>query len=324
MRLLAITAAVTAACRLDPLVPDKPGASAHVLPAGTAIPDAASNPDLVAQLTLHDGIDTGNPKALMLNVIQRGTGPSHGAAVRFWSFGTATRAPSPLYIFGTGDVAARQFQELPPGNPQLRLAAAVPGDYTYSPLHTVYDVVVTPAYKGELITTTTALADAIDLGLVEPPVPIGSFIDSPIVRPGLVLDIGPNGPVAPTKLFGHGHVVDSFALGGEQAFQPDPNGLLPTSQVSYLREQGSGGDYDASRPIFQATLPSPGVSYTPLSVVVNVDLTVDPNTIKSDIALFIRTPLVTGSIHMTTSDVALYTVTTTSKVLQLQLVDGQP
>src|SRR5438552_3751012 len=84
----------SAGCRLDPLVKDTPGASAHLLPAGASVPGAASNPDLTNQINLNDGIDD---KALVASggIIPRGTGSSDGAQVRYWSFGPTTRAPSP-------------------------------------------------------------------------------------------------------------------------------------------------------------------------------------------------------------------------------------
>src|ERR1041384_3619865 len=94
----ALLALAAAGCRLDPLVKDKPGASAHLLPAGAMVPSAVSNPELANQIALNDGV---NDRALMTNggVIPRGTGVSSGKAVRHWSFGAGNRAPSPIYKF---------------------------------------------------------------------------------------------------------------------------------------------------------------------------------------------------------------------------------
>ncbi|HEX7842893.1 MAG TPA: hypothetical protein VF469_35710, partial [Kofleriaceae bacterium] len=104
-----------------------------------------------------------------------------------------------------------------------------------------------------------------------------------------------------------------------------PLGLLPTNQVSFLREQKQG-TYDATRPIFQATIPTSkpqtSANYTPVSVVVNVDLA--PGTFATSIVkdddLFMRSP--TGAITGTTSAVLQFTVTGDSRDLQLQFGDG--
>src|SRR5690242_705663 len=93
-----------AGCRLDPLVDDTPGASAHIFPAGATVPSAADSSELANQIALNDGIDD---KVLTINngVIPRGTGQSAGRAVRYWSFGLANRAPAPLYRFYARDDA---------------------------------------------------------------------------------------------------------------------------------------------------------------------------------------------------------------------------
>jgi hypothetical protein len=323
-RLLATAIAVTAACRLDPLVEDDPGASAHVLPAGANVPDVITNADLINQLSLNDGLDT---KALQTagNIILRGTGQSDGMEVRYWAFGAATRAPSPLYRFGTVDTGGAFH-----ANDHLPLADAMPGEYSYSPLHAIHHVIVTERYAGELITTTSALADAIQLGLVEAPVATHTFVDSPIVRPGLTLDVddAPGGghvAIPPTKLYAHGYVMEAFQLGNLFGPLPNPKGLLPTSDVSYLRDR-RGPIYDATRPIFQATIPASAeaaaAAYTPLSVIVDVDLTADnAGTITRDSELFQRNP--SGGIDMVTDNVAHFAATS-SLVLQLQFKKGMP
>jgi hypothetical protein len=327
-RLLATAVAVTAACRLDPLVPDQPGSSANLLPAGVNVKDIATNPDLTNQLTLNDGLDS---DALMdpdhTNVIVRGTGTSGGNAVRYWAFGKATRAPAPIYLFGTLD-QNQQFVPLQPDH--LPLVEAIPGDYQYNPIHTIYHVVATARYKHELITTTAALADAIDLGLVEAPVATDSFLCSPIVRPGLTIEVDADAGGAsitkpPTKLYAHGYLVDTFRLGFQFGPQPNPFGLLPTSQVSYLREPRAGS-FDLGRPIFQAAIPTAAPqmmmpNYTPLSVEVDVDLSSGTAaSITADSQLFMRDE--NGDIQTTSSDVAHFTVTTASSLLQLQFKKG--
>jgi hypothetical protein len=324
MKIAAVTAAVTAAamaagCRLDPLVDDVPGASAHLLPAGSTVPAVTDDADLTNQVALNDGLDD-DVLAMAGGVVARRDGVSAGVPVHYWWFGPATRAPSPLYLFYT-DTGSGLTPIDHPG-----LVDALPGDPAYSPLHTIVQVTVTSKYAGELITTPAALADAIELGLVNTPVPSGNFAASPIVLPGTTLDVGGAAPVLPVPIYGDGHVVGAFRFGGALGVQPGAT-FQPTSQVSYLRE-AQAATYDTHRPIFEATIPTapPGTraNYTPLSVVINVDLApkVKATQILQDSDLFIRSPQ--GEITGTTTAVSQFQITDMSLLLQLQFADGQP
>jgi hypothetical protein len=314
---IAITVIATG-CRLGPLVDDVPGASGHIVPAGTLIPSAADNPELANQITLNDGIDD-KTLAITSGIIPRGTGQSAGTAVRYWSFGLATRAPAPLFRFfarnQTGDLASIDHPAM---------VEALPGERSYNPLHAINQVVVTAAYQGELITTAAALADAIDLGLVEDPVPTGEFVASPIVLPGTKLEISSKPAVAPAQaeiVYGHGYRVGMFELGGARGVQPT-GGFLPTRQVSFLRESNKPG-YDTARPIFQATVPAAPptgttANYTPLSVVINVDLkpNVSAANILEDADLFTRDGA--GAI-VDTNDAKVQQIQITSSILVLPI-----
>jgi len=341
MRIAATTAAALAAAAavigttgcLDPLVKDTPGASTHLLPAGTTVPNAVDNPDLKVQITLNDGLDDATFMA-NAGVVLRGTGMSGGSPVRFWSFGPATQAPSPIYKFFQMTASGL----VPIAHPAL--LDALPGDHGYGPIHEINQVVVTDAYNGELITTIDALADAIDLGLVNQPTPVLSlpgmttpgkyFVDCPVVLPNTKLDVGGTASTAmPEMMYARGYTVWAFEFGGAPGIQAIPAGgvLMPTSQVSFLREPQK--IYDTTRPIFQATIPTvmpPPLmpSYTPLSVVVNVDLApgFPASMITKDSDLFMRKP--TGEITGTTSAVMSFQVTTSIQLLQLQFMDGMP
>jgi hypothetical protein len=312
-----------AGCRLGPLVDDQPGASASVLPKGTPVPSVAMNPDLATQIAINDGLDS---NALMMsgNVITRGTGfAADGTQVKYWAIGATSLAPSPMYIFGSGDPMSTSFAPLPNNHPPL--VGVVPGDLEYQPIHTIYRVAVTDKYDGQQITTLAALSDAIDLQLVQAPVSIKVFVNWPIVRSGLKLDVGAGGPLAPTPVYAHGYAVDSFRFGGALGLQPNPFGILPTSQVSFLREAGKPA-FDPTRPIFQANIPSaPAPNYTPISAVVDVDLVSGkPATdIHKDSELFTR-DLTTGNITGTTSNVERFTITSQLLDLQIQFTEGSP
>lgn len=328
LAVLAILGAA-AGCRLGPLVPDQPGASANVLPKDAMIPSIASNPDLVNQIMLNDSLDS-DVLDMSGNVIQRGTtgSPTDGTQVNFWAFGDTDRAPAPIYVFGRGDPTSASFVPLDKHPP---LVETVPGDVDYEPVHTIFNVAVTDKYDDQKITTTGALSDAIDLGLVEAPVAIKVFVNWPIVRPGLRLEVAPSTSVPPTPVYAHGYVADSFPLGGARGRQPNPRGLLPTSQVSFLREAGKA-TFDQDHPIFQAKIPTMPAgmtpNYTPVSLVVNVDLapTIKATDIHKDSDLFVRST--DGSIMSAnlapTGPVAGFTVTDQLTDLQIQFTEGQP
>lgn len=312
---LAIIAVIIAGCRLDPLVEDKPGASAHLLPRGAAVPSVTDNNDLATQIRTNDGIDD-TVLAANMGAVPLGTGMSATKTVRYWSFGPATRAPSPMYVFYDATM------KLLPGHPPM--VDAVPGDRGYSPLHTLINVVTTDAYDGQLITTPAALADAIDLGLVEKPMPTGQFVDSPIVLPATKLDVGTVPAVSAEIVYARGFVAGMFRFGGTLGIQPAA-GFLPTRQVSFLREPGQAS-YQTSRPIFQATVPTaldPKVAtYSALSLVVNVDLaSANADSITQDGDLYTRTgDTMTGKPGV----VARFDVTTSYLLLQLQFDKDMP
>jgi hypothetical protein len=310
-------AALTVGCGLDPLVKDTPGASAHLLPKGATVPSVADNAELANQIVLNDGVDE---KLLMGTggAIPRGTGSSAGDTVRYWSFGAATRAPSPLYVFVEDTGAGRSPIDHP------ALVDALPGDRGYSAIHAINQVVVTAAYAGQRITTIDALADAIDLGLIHIPEPTGTFVASPIVAPGTSLDVGGAGPAQPETVYGRGYAVAMFRLGGARGVQPG-SVLIPTSQVAFVREARQAAY--APRPIFQAKIPAAPATttatYTPLCAVVKVDLA--PGTtaasITDDVQLFERSG---GAITSSTDVVARFEVTGDLLLLPLQFTEGAP
>lgn len=319
--LTAITVAVIAAgCRLGPLVDDLPATSVHLLPSGAQVPSASTDPDLANQITLNGGLDAAAVKAAG-NVITRGTGSS-GQAVRYWAFGHATMAPSPVYELyrEAGGGLTRVSHPL--------LLDAVPGDPGYSPIHTLNRLIVTDAYRDELITSPDALVDAIELGLVEDPEPTGTFITSPVVLSELRLEVGAGQPPAvPLVAYAHGHAVGMFRLGGAFAEQPIA-GFAPTSQLSVLREAREAS-YDFARPIFQAAVPTgqPAgkvANYTPLCAVVKVDLAMGTSaaSITDDSQLFNRSAA--GAITSTTNLVARFEITSETVLWPLQVAEGAP
>jgi hypothetical protein len=320
---LAVIAMIVAGCRLDPLVEDDPGVSVNLLPRGTQVRSVTSNAELSNQIRLNDGIDD-DTLAEGMNVIPRGTGQA-GKTVHYWSFGPATRAPAALYEFVRDPASGLPPIDHPP------LADTIPGDGGYSPLHILFRVEVTADYDGELITTTAGLEDAIHLGLVKEPTSTKTFVASPIVLPGTRLQVGdtPSGAVDGQVVYARGYVVSMFRFGGTLGIQPT-GGLLPTRQVSFLREAGKL-TYDATYPVFQATTPidppdpvTMSNTYSALSVVINVDLkaTVMLTDITRDDQLYVRDA--EGEIMSLTGNVVRADITTSALLLPLQFEAGKP
>jgi hypothetical protein len=330
-----------AGCDLGPRVPDPALPDAfqagftYLLPAGTMVPSIATDPELLVQVRINDGL---SDAALMASggVVTRGTGKAGGATVRFWNFGAAPvdsgfAVAAPLYIFGRDDEGV-----FTPLTDHPRLIDTIPGDVRYSAVRRVVNVPVTERYKGELVTTVAALGEAIELGLVGDPVPDGTWVNLPVVLPGTTLEVGdPTPPLATSQVFGVGYRVEVFELGTSLGRQPLRNGSLPIGQASGLQTGVPTGTPPAlpttidPQPVFQFAIPAapPGTvfSYSPLATDVTVRLAngLAPDAIVSDQDLFKRSAF--GAITAFYTDtVSTFTILTTVNNIQLQFVEGSP
>ncbi|HEY5933193.1 MAG TPA: hypothetical protein VIU61_01085 [Kofleriaceae bacterium] len=332
-----------AGCDLGPRVPDPAMPDAFqagftdLLPAGTNVPSLGTNPELLVQVRINDGlVDT----VLMMNngVVTRGTGKSAGATVRYWNFGPApvdSGFPVVAQVYVIGREEGGVFT---PIAEHPRMIDTIPGDVRYSAVRRVVNVPVTTKYKGELITTVAALGEAIELGLVGDPVADGTWVNLPVVLPGTTLEVGDplvTPPVAPTEVFGVGYRVDVFELGTRLGRQPFRTGFMPIGQASGLQTGVPTGVPPSlptsidPQPVFQYAIPTapPGTtfSYSPLSTDVTVRLAtnVAPAVIVSDADLFKRSAI--GAITAFYTDtVSTFTIQTTVNNLQLQFEEGFP
>ncbi len=270
-------------------------------------------------------------------IVTRSTGKSAGSAVKYWNFGSAALETNgiavlaPLYVFGTVDGSGifTPLSDHPP------LIDSVPGDIRYSAFRRVIDVPVTASYAGERIPTTAALSDAVNLGLVEAPVPDGTWVNMPVVLPGLMLEVSSTSPPIPTQqVYAYGYQVDVFELGASLGAQPLKSGQALVGQSSSLLSgvaSGSGviSTTPDSEPVFQfgipSTPPTSSPNYTPITTSIAVQLAsgVAPSSVTADDQLFTRSA--SGSITgYLVADVASFSVTTTTNNLQIQFMDGAP
>jgi hypothetical protein len=315
---------------------DSPPGPKYVLPPGAVVPPVANDAELTSQIRIFDGL---SDSALAMNggVVTRSTGKAGGQTVRFWTFGGAKIidgfvASSPLYVLADPDGAGGFIPRA--GHPWL--IDSIPGDPVYTAIRRVIYVPTTASYQGEVLASTAALAEAIDLGLVGEPVPAGTWRNMPVVPTGTRLEVSTVLPPVPaTEVYGRGHRVELFPLGGALGIQPLRNGSPIGAQEVRLLSGVASGTPPAlpttldAQPVFQlgipAAPPTTTPNYSPIVTQLDVRLAngVAPAAVTSDAQLFVRSA--TGSINAYLTDtVASYTVTTTVSNKQIQFVDGEP
>ncbi len=190
MKVLALSCAcaLLAGC-LGPGASDETGYSSHVLGHGARVASLEDEEPMRLKLDMNDGIDG--------ELVPLRSAFAEGAPVSYWDFGTTPTSVEPLWRFrrrvkGGADESV--------GHPDL--IDSVPGDMSYSPLRAIYIVYVTRAYDGERITSLRALDDAIELGLVEEPKPLGKFGNCPVMLSTTRVETGDgSAPRAPDTVY---------------------------------------------------------------------------------------------------------------------------
>jgi hypothetical protein len=180
--------------------------SSYVLPWDAEIPELEADEAAAKKLALN---------ASLGSFIPLRTGYFNGKEVKYWDFG---ELPSiglkPMYIFRyhdeTGDAVDLVQDETHPN-----LIDAIPGDTAYTPLRQIYAVNLdVKTYRGERITSIRALEDAVDMGLVEPPVPSDYFTNCLVVPSSIQMQITEDGQTAgPEIAYYRGRIVKQFCVG---------------------------------------------------------------------------------------------------------------
>lgn len=325
-------------CSMGPLVQDTPETSANILPPGTVVPSIATNSELTTQIQLNDGLNA-NALAASGGVVNRSAGKAGGASIFFWNFGAATLesgfvVAAPLYELATpnDDGTFTPVPDVP------WLIDSIPGDTRYSAIRRIQYVPVTDMYDGQVIADTDALADAQALGIVGEPVPSGTWIDLPVVTPGVMLQVSATLPPAPTKqVYAHDYLVDAFRLGGSLGEQPlsKANTILLGQATSLQTGVATGMPPTLSsafdpQPVFQYGIPmaapaAQAPNWTPIVTEVDARLAtgIAPAAVTADTDLFTRSA--TGAINAyRTDNVATYTITTNVTNRPIQFADGAP
>lgn len=194
---LTLTCASLLPACLEPEVSDYPTYSHRIMPAASSVP----GPDerTMVRLKGADGFEDA-PLATR-------QGYFGGKTVSFWDFGEANPAPQEAWVFRKLDTSGSPVDF---GHPAL--VDQIPGDEGYSPLCDLQLVYVTKRYAEEQITSFAALEDALELGLVQEPIPMGQVVQWPIAREGAELQLPDGSQVPTTPVYYRGHQVQAFML----------------------------------------------------------------------------------------------------------------
>jgi hypothetical protein len=172
-----------------------------IVPAGADVPEITSNTVLAAQIALHDNID---------GVLPLVSAFADGQPVHVWDFWVAPRFAAPLLVLMRRDA---NHMLTPIGHPTI--ADVLPGDRGYSPFWAVFVVEVTDRYAGEQLTSLEAVDEAIDRGLVLPPVGTENGVNCPVTAGDARIAVGAGqDPVGPNgELYVHGLRAHYYDLG---------------------------------------------------------------------------------------------------------------
>lgn len=284
----ALLLALCAGC-LGPQVSDTPAPSGDIVNAGSVVPPIDEEADDAAQLAASDGVDGTAP---LLSAF------AAGAPVHVWDFGPAPAFAAPVFV-----VMQRQADGSLVALPHPMIVGSLAGDSGYSPFHEVFALVVTDAYHGELITSATAIDEAVRDGLIEPPASQMRAIDVPQVASDVRLDVGGSTLPPSGVMYYEHHAVAYFDCGAvpvmhEVDVTSGPRYVLRREGGEPLSEPVRGVDMDGDGDIVDSNDIVPA---TPLAQTVNVVVVAG-----------------TGSIDTTRSDAQAQIMDAT------QLFDPQP
>jgi len=205
---------------LGPQVSDTPGASGDIVPAGTVIP--AIDGDDAEAIIAHE---------FVAGVVPRISAFAAGAPLHVWDFGPAPQFAAPEYVM---------MRRQPNGTLQRiahdPIVGIIPGDPNYTPYWQQFALVVTDRYQDELVTSTTAIEEAIRDGLIEAPVAQTNATDCPIVSADVRLDVGTATPAPPSGSFYYEHHTVSYFDFGPMPLANEVD--VPTASRYVLSRQG--------------------------------------------------------------------------------------
>jgi hypothetical protein len=140
---------------LDAQASDRAGYSEHVLAAETPVPRASKDAVFARRIEIGDNVTGSVPLK---------SAYAEGETVRYWELGAAKGSTVPAYQLmecaADGTPVAGSELEHP------LIVDSVPGDADYTQLWAVLPVCITTLYRGEVLSSVSALNDAVEMGLV--------------------------------------------------------------------------------------------------------------------------------------------------------------
>lgn len=181
--------------------------SSYVLPADAEVPDLEADEAAAKKLALN---------ASLGSFIPLRTGYFMDREVKYWDFGELTSTNlKPMYLFRYYDETGKSVDQGAEPDAHPKLIDAIPGDSAYTPLRQIYAVDLNlSTYRGEQITSIRALEDAVDMGLVEPPVPSEFFANCLVVPSTIQMQTTDDGQtIGPEIAYYKGKKVRQFCVG---------------------------------------------------------------------------------------------------------------
>jgi hypothetical protein len=225
---------------MGPLVDDVTTRSPDLMPPGSVVPQADAA--LEMQIRTHQFVGM---------LVPRYTAFAGGVSIELWDFGPVPTHAAPMYVLVDASGA-------PIDHPEI--VGVVPGDNGYSPFWRVAKVTVTAMYRGEVIASTAALDDAVQLGLVEAP----EKQDEAELEPIVTRDVRLDGAGAPDEVFYYdGQAVTYFEFGevelAEDGVETTPRYVLRRDGGDPLNEVIRNVDIDGDGDAFDSNdiLPTP-------------------------------------------------------------------
>jgi hypothetical protein len=208
--------------------------SSYVLSAGAKVPRLEDDVGAGKKLDANDGFNG--------TTIPLRSGFVAGKEVQYWDLGqVAALAAKPMWIFRRkNDQASEEVGH-------LNVIDSIPGDTPYTPLRQLYVVYVTPAYEGQIITSLRALEDAVELKLVEAPVPEMHFVNCVVTLSTMQRQVGTE-LVPPEPAYYRGKIVYQYCIGGFEsgvgALPLNKDSTVTPGNAHMVRRQNEGQPLD--------------------------------------------------------------------------------
>lgn len=262
---IGISSVGTLAGCLEPMGDDEPGFSRYLLDAGSEVRSVSVDPGMNRKIDMNDGVS-------MLKAAPKSAW-AQGRQVSYWDLGVGRASATPAYRLARCNADGTPDETRPVDHPLL--IDALPGDADYSQMWAIYFVCVTPAYRGELVPSLSALSDLYELKKAREPEEPLAWSFGPVLQDGVVLDqAGPS--ISLKTAYLRNFAVQYGDFGANGAVVTSDGKRVTTPNVYELTRPGSTR---VERVIFSSSAIDPegrrAEGYAPIWTLVNVVITAD-------------------------------------------------